>query len=113
MKEGGGIGWLFLSMAILLELLGTMSMKWSESFTRLLPSILMFIFYGASFTSLNYTLGYMNVSTVYAIWSGVGIVLISLAGYFIFQEKLSIVSVCWIAVIVIGVIGLNMSSKGH
>ncbi|GGG62551.1 DMT family transporter [Paenibacillus radicis (ex Gao et al. 2016)] len=113
MKEGNGIGWLFLSMAILLEVLGTMSMKWSESFTRLLPSILMFIFYGASFTSLNYTLGYMSVSTVYATWSGVGIVLISLIGYFIFQEKLSIASVCWIAVIVIGVVGLNASTKGH
>jgi len=114
MKIGeSGMGWLLLSLAILLELSGTVSMKLSESFTRLVPSVLMFIFYGASFTFLNFALSYMSVSTVYAIWSGIGIVLISLAGVFIFHEKLSISSIVWIGVIVIGVIGLNISSKGH
>jgi len=108
-----GMGWLLLSAAILLELSGTVSMKLSESFTRLVPSVLMFVFYGASFTFLNFALGYMAVSTVYAIWSGIGIVLISLAGVFIFHERLSISSIMWIGVIVIGVIGLNISSKGH
>ncbi|WP_313732038.1 DMT family transporter [Cohnella nanjingensis] len=107
------MGWLFLSMAILLELSGTVSMKLSESFTRVVPSVLMFVFYGASFTSLNYALGYLEVSAVYAIWSGVGIVLIALAGYFIFQERLSLASVLWIGVIVIGVAGLSISNKGH
>jgi len=62
-------------------------MKFSESFTRWLPSILMFLFYGASFTCLNFALGYLQVSVVYAVWSGVGIVLIALFGYFVFQEK--------------------------
>jgi small multidrug resistance pump len=108
-----GMGWLFLSVAILLELSGTVSMKLSESFTKMMPSVLMFVFYGASFTSLNFALSYMQVSTVYAIWSGVGIVLISLAGIFLFQEKLSVSSILWIAVIIAGVIGLNISSKGH
>jgi len=107
------MGWLLLSAAILLELSGTVSMKLSESFTRLVPSMLMFIFYGASFTFLNFALGYMTVSTVYAVWSGIGIVLISLASVFFFHEKLSISSIMWIGVIVIGVIGLNISSKGH
>lgn len=106
------MGWLFLALAIVLELSGTVSMKLSDSFSRWGPSVLMFAFYGASFTCLNFALGYMKVSTVYAIWSGIGIVLISFVGEFVFQEKLSLSSMLWIGLIVIGVIGLNMSGKG-
>ena len=107
------MGWLLLGCAIVLELSGTVSMKLSDSFTRLVPSVLMFIFYGASFTLLNYTLKYMGVSTVYAVWSGVGIVLITLAGFIFFQERLSLSSLLWIGVIVVGVVGLNISNNGH
>ena len=106
------MGWLFLALAIVLELSGTVSMKLSDSFTRLVPSVLMFLFYGASFTCLNFALVYMKVSTVYAVWSGIGIVLISVAGGILFQEKLSVPSILWIGVIVLGVIGLNLSGKG-
>lgn len=114
MRKGAiRMGWLFLGMAIVLELSGTVSMKLSESFTRIIPSVLMFVFYGASFTSLNYALGYLEVSVVYAIWSGVGILLIAMAGYFLFQERLSLASMLWIGVIIIGVAGLSISSKGH
>lgn len=107
------MGWLLLACAIVLEVSGTISMKYSESFTRLLPSILMFVFYGASFTFLNFALGYLQVSLVYAVWSGVGIVLIAIFGIFVFGEKLTLSSALWIGVIVTGVIGLNISSKGH
>ncbi|MFC4597158.1 DMT family transporter [Cohnella hongkongensis] len=107
------MGWLFLGLAIIMELFGTVSMKLSESFSRVVPSVLLFVFYGVSFTSLNFALGYMEVSVVYAIWSGVGIVLVALAGFFIFEERLSSASVVWIGVIVIGVIGLSASHRGH
>ncbi len=113
MKGENNMGWLLLCCAIVLELSGTVSMKLSESFTKVVPSVLMFIFYGASFTLLNYALKYMEVSTVYAVWSGVGIVLITLAGYLFFQERLSVSSLLWIGVIVVGVIGLNISNNGH
>lgn len=113
MRGASRMGWLFLSLAIVFELSGTISMKLSESFTRLVPSLLMFAFYGISFTCLNFALGYMEVAAVYAIWSGVGIVLITLAGYLIFQEKLPLGSLLWIGLIVVGVIGLNMSKNGH
>lgn len=113
MKGERSMGWVFLSLAIVLELSGTVSMKLSEGFTRLTPSVLMFIFYGASFTFLNFALKSMEVSTVYAIWSGVGIVLIAIVGIFIFQEKLSLSAVLWIGVIVVGVIGLSISNRGH
>lgn len=112
MKGDASIGWLLLAAAIVLEVMGTMSMKFSAGFSRLLPSILMFLFYGASFTLLNFTLNYLQVSTVYAVWSGVGIVLIAVLGALFFQEKLSLSSILWIGVIVTGVIGLNISNAG-
>lgn len=107
------MGWLLLSLAIVFELSGTISMKLSESFTRLVPSLLMFLFYGISFTCLNFAMGYMEVAAVYAIWSGVGIVLITIAGYFLFQERLPLGSMLWIGIIIVGVIGLNISKSGH
>jgi len=107
------MGWIYLAVAIVLEVAGTISMKYSGGFSKLLPSILMFLFYGISFTSLNLSLNYMKVSTVYATWSGIGIVLISAAGVFIFQEKLNLTTLIWIVVIIVGVIGLNMSSSAH
>lgn len=107
------LGWLFLGLAIVLELSGTLSMKMSEGFSRLWPSVLMFLFYGISFTCLNYALRYMDMSVAYATWSGIGIVLISGAGAWFFHEKLSVTSMLWMFVIVVGVVGLNMSSKGH
>lgn len=113
MKGATSMGWLLLSLAIVFELSGTISMKLSESFTRLVPSLLMFLFYGISFTCLNFALGYMEVAAVYAIWSGVGIVLITIAGYLIFQERLPLGSMLWIGIIIVGVIGLNISKNGH
>ncbi|GGA48461.1 DMT family transporter [Paenibacillus physcomitrellae] len=106
------MGWLFLLLAIVLELSGTLSMKLSNGFARWIPSMLMFIFYGASFTFLNYALKYMKISIVYATWSGIGIVLISLAGVIVFQEKLPLSAMLWIIIIVVGIVGLNMSIKG-
>ncbi|WP_090579921.1 multidrug efflux SMR transporter [Paenibacillus sp. OV219] len=112
MKGEAKMGWILLAIAIALELSGTISMKLSESFTKLVPSVLMFVCYAASFTLINYALGYLQVSVVYAVWSGVGIVLITLAGYFIFDERLPISSVLWIGVILVGVIGLKVTSNG-
>jgi len=107
------MGWIWLTLAIILEVSGTISMKFSNSFQNLFPSILMFVFYGVSFTCLNFALQYMNVSTVYAIWSGVGIVLITVVGYIAFKDQLNLSSVLWIGVIIVGVIGLNISTPGH
>ncbi|WP_442956484.1 DMT family transporter [Paenibacillus sp. YIM B09110] len=104
---------MFLALAILLELSGTLSLKMSEGFSRLWPSILMFLFYGISFTCLNFALRYMDISVAYATWSGIGIVLISAAGVWFFHERLSTTSMLWMFVIVVGVVGLNMSSKAH
>ncbi|WP_028561955.1 DMT family transporter [Paenibacillus pinihumi] len=113
MKDGSGWGWLFLILAIGFELSGTLSMKLSQGFAKLWPSILMFVCYGISFTSLNFALNSFKISVAYAIWSGAGIILITVAGVVFFSERLSLASFLWIAVIVAGVVGLNMSAKVH
>ncbi|MGO4495176.1 multidrug efflux SMR transporter [Paenibacillus sp. 2RAB27] len=113
MKGESGLGWVLLILAILFELSGTTSMKLSEGFTRFWPSILMFILYGCSFTLLNFALTYIQVGVAYAIWSGVGIVLITLVGLVLFKESFNITQLAWILLIVVGVIGLKLSSKVH
>lgn len=113
MKVDGIWAWIFLTMAILFELSGTISMKMSQGFTRPWPSILMFLFYGISFTSLNYALLSIKVGVAYAIWSGAGIILISLAGAALFDERMNLSSLLWVAVIVVGIVGLNISGKSH
>ncbi|MBB3112411.1 small multidrug resistance pump [Paenibacillus phyllosphaerae] len=111
MNGSGAYGWLLLGLAVVLELTGTLSMKLSHGFTRLWPSVAMFICYAASFTSLNFALKYMQLSVAYAIWSGVGIVLIAVAGWLMFKQPLSGLSLFWMSIIITGVVGLNMSVK--
>ncbi|MGE0081361.1 MAG: multidrug efflux SMR transporter [Thiohalomonadaceae bacterium] len=102
--------WLFLAAAILLEVAGTTSMKLSGGFARLVPSILIFVFYAASFSALTLALKKIEVSVAYAIWSGVGTVLISLIGFLYFHEPASALKVASILLIVVGVVGLHLAS---
>jgi small multidrug resistance pump len=106
------VDWLFLSAAILLEVAGTISMKLSQGFTYLLPSVLLFAFYAASFTCLNFALRSIDVSVAYAIWSAVGLVLVSAIGMTVLQESAGAVKLTSIAVIVAGVVGLYCSGGG-
>ncbi|MCJ8011511.1 multidrug efflux SMR transporter [Paenibacillus sp. KQZ6P-2] len=105
------MGTIFLLLAIVFEVSGTLSMKISGGFTKLWPSILMFVFYACSFTLLNLALKHIEVTVAYATWSGIGMVLIALAGYFFFQEQFNVAKICWVALIVIGTIGLNLNGK--
>ncbi|MFD0590389.1 DMT family transporter [Paenibacillus sp. GCM10027627] len=111
MRADSGLGWMLLILAILFELSGTTAMKLSGGFTKLWPSILMFLLYGCSFTLLNYALNYISVGVAYAIWSGVGIVLITAIGTTLFNETVSLKQMCWIVLIVIGIVGLKWSSS--
>ncbi|WP_409343014.1 DMT family transporter [Paenibacillus sp. MBLB4367] len=111
MKVESGLGWTLLLLAILFELAGTTSMKLSAGFTKLWPSVLMFVLYGCSFTLLNFALSYMKIGVAYAIWSGVGIVLITLVGFVLFKESMNLNQLLWVSLIVIGVVGLKMSGK--
>lgn len=97
----------YLMLAIVLEVAGTTSMKLSEGFTRLGPSMFIFVFYFLSFTFLTLSLKRLEVSVAYAVWSGLGTLLISLIGMFYFNEAISVTKSMSLAMIILGVVGLH------
>lgn len=103
--------WLLLSIAILTEVIATSSLKASDGFTRLLPSVIVVIGFGLSFYCLSLTLKVIPVGIVYAIWSGVGIVLISVAGWVFFGQKLDWPAIAGISLIILGVVVMNLFSR--
>ncbi len=102
--------WLCLAGAILLEVAGTTSMKLSHGFTRVVPSVLLFVFYGLSFALMTIAVKRIDMSVSYAIWSGVGTALIALIGFGWFREPVTALKIGSMALIVIGVIGLNVDA---
>ena len=102
------MGWVYLVLAIVAEVAGTTSMKLSEGFTRAGPSVAIFAFYGLAFTLLTLALKSFDISVAYAVWSGVGVALISVIGVLYFQEPLTAVKIGSLAFIVLGVAGLNL-----
>lgn len=107
------VHWLYLAGAIMLEVAGTTSMKLSHGFTKIMPSILIFVFYAASFVALTLALKKIDLSSAYAIWSGVGTAFIAIIGMAYFREPATIVKLASIGLIIIGVIGLNLSTTQH
>lgn len=105
--------WLYLALAILLEVSGTTCMKLSEGFTRLVPSILLVVFYILSFGMLTLALKRLDVSIAYAIWSGVGTALIAAIGVLWFKEPVTALKLISLGLIIIGVAGLNLSGGAH
>ena len=103
--------WILLVVAILFEVAGTTSMKLSAGFTKMVPSVLIFVFYALAFGALTMTLKTLDLSVVYAIWSGLGTALVSLIGIFFFRESVTTVKIASIGFIVAGVVGLNLFSS--
>jgi small multidrug resistance pump len=103
--------WFILSGAILLEVAGTTCMRLSEGFTRLTPSVLIFVFYAGSFALNTLVIRVLGLSVVYAVWSGVGTVLTALIGYLYFKEPATALKLVSAGLIVIGVIGLHAASR--
>ncbi|QBD78171.1 multidrug efflux SMR transporter [Ktedonosporobacter rubrisoli] len=99
---------LYLILAILAEVCGTTSLKLSQGFTRLIPSILVAVFYLASFYLMSQVLKKLDVGMVYAIWSGMGTALIAIIGILFFKEPLTILKASSIILIILGVVGLNL-----
>ena len=81
-------GFMYLTMAIVAEVIATTMLKASEGFTRLWPSLLVVLGYGVAFWGLSMVVKSMPLGIVYAIWSGMGIVLVSVAAVFVYQQKL-------------------------
>ncbi|MFO7840489.1 MAG: multidrug efflux SMR transporter [Desulfosalsimonadaceae bacterium] len=105
--------WFYLFLAIVLEVAGTTAMKLSEGFARVLPSIMIFVFYGLSFAGLTLALKKIEVSVAYAIWSGLGTALITAIGLLYFREPVTLIKIASIALIILGVAGLNLDSWTH
>ena len=91
-----------------MEVIGTTNMKLSGGFTKTLPSVLMFVFYGFSFAFLTLALKKIDLSLSYAIWSGVGTALIATIGFLYFKEPVTAIKLVSIGLIVIGVVGLAL-----
>ncbi|MDQ7046827.1 MAG: multidrug efflux SMR transporter [Sulfurovum sp.] len=103
--------WLFLIGAIALEVAGTTAMKLSNGFTKTVPSVAMFVFYILSLVALTYALKKFDMSMAYAIWSGVGTALITIVGIYFFKEPASMMKIGSVALIIVGVVGLHLSSE--
>lgn len=105
--------WVFLICAIFLEVAGTSCMKLSGGFSRLIPSILIFVFYGLSFTALTFALKKIDLSIAYAVWSGIGTAVIAVIGFTWFRESMTALKVVSIGLIIAGVVGLNLSAANQ
>ena len=102
---------MYLAVAILAEVIATSALKASEGFSRLVPSLVVVAGYGIAFFCLSLTLRTIPVGIVYAIWSGVGIVLIALTGYFVFGQVLDAPALIGMGLIVAGVLVVNLFSR--
>lgn len=105
------LGWIYMILAILFEVAGTTSMKFSEGFTKVWPSIFIFLFYALCFSILTLALKTIEISIAYAIWSGLGTVLIVTIGILWFNESVSFVKILSIVLIIIGVVGLQLNHE--
>ncbi|MBN9284960.1 MULTISPECIES: multidrug efflux SMR transporter [Flavobacterium] len=103
--------YLFLLIAIFFEVIATSALKSSEQFTKLWPSLIAVAGYAFAFYFLSLTLKTIPIGIAYAIWSGLGIVLISAIGYFAYKQTLDFPALIGIIFIIIGVLIINLFSK--
>ena len=101
----------YLMLAVLAETIGTTALQASHQFTRLLPSVLLIVAYAISFYLLSLTLKFMPVGVMYAIWSGLGIVLIAIIGFVAFGQRLDWAAVLGIGLILVGIVIIQLFSS--
>ena len=103
--------WVLLTIAIVAEVIATSSLKLSDGFTRLWPSVVVVLGYGISFYFLSVTMRSMPIGVIYAIWSGLGVVLVTLVGCLVFKQHLDLPALIGISLIIAGVVIMNVWSK--
>jgi len=101
--------WIYLALAIITEVIGTMALKYANGFTVLVPSLIVAVGYGISIWFLALSLKTIDVGTAYAIWAGCGTALIAIAGVIVFKEPMTALKSACLAMIIFGVIGLHMA----
>lgn len=101
----------YLFLAVLAETIGTTALHASEQFTRFWPSVIVVVGYAAAFYFLSHTLRTIPVGIAYAMWSGLGIILIAAMAYFIYGQKLDVAAVIGMSLILIGIVIIQLFSK--
>ena len=104
-------GYAWLAVAIVAEVIGTSALRAADGFTRLWPSLLVIAGYGIAFYCLSITLRTMPVGIIYAVWSGAGIVLITLVAMLLYRQVPDLPAVIGLGLIIAGVVVLNLFSK--
>ena len=102
------MAWVLLVLAIGAEVVGTLSLKASDGFSRLWPSVAVVVGYGLAFTLLAFALKTLDVGPAYALWAGLGTVGAAVGGWLIFSERLSLITVSGIVIVVIGVVAITL-----
>ncbi len=105
------MGYLYLAIAILAEIVGTSLLKATDGFTRLAPTATVLVAYGVAFWMMSLSLKTIQVAVVYAIWSGAGIVLIAIVGWVFLKQSLDAPAWIGIALILAGVVVINLFSN--
>ena len=103
--------WLALAIAIVAEVIGTTALKASNEFTRLVPSLIVMVGYGTAFYFMSISLRVLPVGIMYAIWSGMGIVLVSIIGWVVYRQMLDMPAMIGMGLIIAGAIVINVFSK--
>ena len=104
-------GLTYLILAIISEVIATTVLKASDGFSRLYPSIVVVVGYCFSFWALSQVVKVMPLGIAYAIWSGLGIVLVSVAAVFVYQQKLDLPAIVGMTLIIAGVLVINLLSN--
>lgn len=101
--------WLLLALAIFTEVVGTVALKESDGFTRIVPALIVVVGYGLSFVFLALTLREIELGVTYAIWAGAGTAAIAAIGIVALGESATALKIASLALIIVGVVGLNLS----
>jgi len=105
------VSWVILFFAIVFEVAGTLTLKFTEGMTRLWPTVLMFAFYLASLFGLSLAVSKIPVGTAYAVWSGVGTLMVAVLGILWLKEEVTMLRTASMLLIVIGVAGLYLTGS--
>jgi small multidrug resistance pump len=110
-ENSANMSWIYLIVAIALEVAGTVCMKLSEGCTQLWPAALMLVFYALGLGAMSLAVQSIDVSIGYALWTGVGLAIVALIGIVWFEEPVSMLKLASLLLIIVGVAGLNYSEK--
>ena len=101
--------WVLLALAVVAEVTGTVALRESDGFTRLVPSVVVFAGYGIAFYLLSVISRHLELSVIYAVWSGAGIAMLATIGVVALDEQVNVLKLASLALIAVGIVGLNVA----